>query len=431
MPYFSLILVSSSTFFAYFLQVQRERVKAERKKKKEKRRRKKEKKKESEQGGIWRKKQGHHKRDKRLRSNEGKERSENQGKSENETEEMETSSLTEEFEQPIPESLYESSDNSQSIRRKRNSLSCNECHNHGSLVQIDFQLEKHKTPEALPCKPDCSTRMMDSVVQKKLELHVEEQFYSASIMPATDVQEFVPPALKDLCHSSQRARLNMDEKSEMTQTSSQFKELVVNWIPPSLQIEHFDVGDQEWLFERNPPRSHILKTSKSNVSKDVLHHGNSMSCHYDLFLLHYSTMDPTPVKEQISSASSVPDTDAQELATQPLKVLCHSSSQGAGIDTGDKVEIAPTSSCSEIGLLQIESQFRELVVNWLLPSLQFEPFEIGDQEWLFKTKQPRSDTTDTSTASYDALHQGNFTRYPHAQYLPQANMYALPYTILY
>ncbi|XWS40195.1 hypothetical protein CRYUN_Cryun18bG0119900 [Craigia yunnanensis] len=91
-------------------------------------------------------------------------------------------------------------------------------------------------------------------------------------------------------------------------------------------------------------------------------------------------LDPKPVKEQISSACSVPATDAQELAIPPLKVLCHSSSQGAGIDTDEKSEIAPTSSCFEISLLLIESQFRELVLNWLPPFLQFEPFDIGDQE---------------------------------------------------
>ncbi|XVE93854.1 hypothetical protein REPUB_Repub01dG0230700 [Reevesia pubescens] len=102
-------------------------------------------------------------------------------------------------------------------------------------------------------------------------------------------------------------------------------------------------------------------------------------------------LDPTPVKEQISSACRAPATDGQELATPPLKMLCHTSSQGAGIDTYEKSEIAPTSSCSEINLLQIEPQFRELVVNWLPPSKQFEPFDIGDQEWLFKTKQPRRD----------------------------------------
>ncbi|XWS40196.1 hypothetical protein CRYUN_Cryun18bG0120000 [Craigia yunnanensis] len=219
------------------IKVQRERVKAEREKKKQKRRRKK----------------------------ESKERFGRKNK------EIEMSSLTEELERSIPDNLYESSDNSQSIQRKRNSISCNECHNHGSLVQIDFHLQKHKAPEA--SKPDCSTRMMDSVVQKKLDLPVEEQFSSASGMPATVVQEFVPPPLKELCHSSQRARLKMDEKSEMTQTESQFRELVVNWIPPPLQIEHFDVGDKEWLIERKPPRNDILETS--NASKDVLRHGNS------------------------------------------------------------------------------------------------------------------------------------------------------------
>ncbi|XVF67937.1 hypothetical protein PTKIN_Ptkin10aG0162300 [Pterospermum kingtungense] len=212
------------------IKVQKERVKAEKQKKKEKRR-----KKESEQGEISKKKRGHHKRHKGLRSNEDEGSSENRGKSEHETQELEKSSLSEELEleQPKPDSLYASSDNSQSIRRKRNIIvSCNECHNYG---------------------------MMDSiVVQKKLELPVENQFSSASAMHASDVQGFVPPPLMELCRSCRRAGLNMDKKSEMNRIESQFRELVVNWIPPPLQIEQFDVDDhQEWLFESKPTRSDI------------------------------------------------------------------------------------------------------------------------------------------------------------------------------
>ncbi|EOX97664.1 Exostosin family protein [Theobroma cacao] len=365
--------------------------------------------KEREQGEICRKKPGHHERHKRLKSNEGGGRSENQGKTAYGTQEMESSSLTEELMQPISDSFYESSDNSQSIHKKRNSRSRNECHNDGNIVQMDIQQQKHKTPEALSRKPDCSTIMMDSVVQKKLELPVDEQFSSASGVPATDVHVFVPPPLRKLCHSSQTTRIYMDEESKMTLTE-QFRELVESWLPCPLQIEQFDVGDQEGLFERKSPRCDICETS--NASNDVLYHGYSNSCPYGQCLLHSLLildsgvqkkleLDPTPVKVQLSSDCGVPATD-------------------------EKSEMAPTSSCSEISLLQIESQFRELVANWLPPSLQAEHFDIGDQDWLFETKQPRSDINDTSNASYDVLHQGDFTQYPCAQILPQANIYALP-----
>ncbi|WRX13948.1 hypothetical protein QQP08_006435 [Theobroma cacao] len=342
------------------IKVQRERVKAEREMKEEGRS-----KKEEERKGA-RRDLPEKTRRKRLRSNEGGGRSEIQGKTEYGTQEMESSSLTEELKQPISDSFYESSDYSQSIRKKRNSRSRNECHNHGNIVQTDFQLQTHKTPEALSSKPDCSTLMMDSVVQKKLEL----PFSSASGVPATDVQEFVPPPLRELCHSSQTARIYMDEKSKMTLTE-QFREL----------IEQFDVGDQEGLFERKPHKGGICKTS--NASNDVLDHGYSTSCPYDQYLSRSPLMldsgvqkklelDPTPVKEQLSS------------------------------DCG-------------------------LVANWLPPSLLSEHFDIGHQDWLFETKQTGSDIRDTSDASYDVLHQGDFNQHPRAQYLPQPNIYALPY----
>ncbi|XP_021286792.1 uncharacterized protein LOC110418400 isoform X1 [Herrania umbratica] len=207
----------------------------------------------------------------------------------------------------------------------------------------------------------------------------------------------------------------MDEKSKMTLTE-QFRELEEeNWLPRPLQIEQFDVGDQEGLFERKPPRGDICETS--DASNDVLHHGYSTSCPYDQYLLHHPLMldsgvqkkldlGLTPVKEQLSTDWGVPATD-------------------------EKSEMAPTSSCSEISLLQIESQFTELVANWLPPSLQSEHFDIVDLDWLFETKRPRSDIRDTCNASYNVLHQGDFTQYPGAQYLPQANIYALPYAVPY
>ncbi|XP_021286795.1 uncharacterized protein LOC110418400 isoform X2 [Herrania umbratica] len=102
------------------IKVQRERVKAEREKEEEKWRSKKETRKEREQGEICQKKPGHHERRQRFRGDEGGGRSENQGKTENGTQEMESSGLTEELKQPTSDSFYESSDNSQSIHKKRN-----------------------------------------------------------------------------------------------------------------------------------------------------------------------------------------------------------------------------------------------------------------------------------------------------------------------
>ncbi|OMO92781.1 hypothetical protein COLO4_17333 [Corchorus olitorius] len=310
---------------------------------------------------------------------------------------MERSSLTDELEQPVSDSLYESSDNSQSIQRRRNCRCCFEGQNH-----------------------DCSTSMMDSPVQNKL-----------FGLPASDVQELVPTPLREVCNSPQRARINIDKKSEMALTESLYKELVVNWIPSPLQ-KHLDVGDQEWLFERKRPRSDMLETL--NASKDVLDHGNSTSCPYNHCFLHSPSMinsgvqktislDPTPVKEPISSACGVPTTDSQ--------VQHHSSSQGGRVDADEKFEMAPKCTCSETSLMQTDSQYRELVMNQVPPSSRSKHFDIGDQEWLFQTKQPRSDTRDTSTADYGVFHQGNFTQYPHAQYLPEVNIHALPYTIPY
>ena len=97
----------------------------------------------------------------------------------------------------------------------------------------------------------------------------------------------------------------------------------------------------------------------------------------------------------------------------------------------EKAETAPALSLSESCSLQMESQYRVLIVNWVPPPLQNEHPKFDDQEWLFQRRQPRSDTIQkTNTCSYDFCH-GSCILYPYAHYLPEVDIYALPYTVLF
>ncbi|KAJ7967157.1 glutamic acid-rich protein-like isoform X1 [Quillaja saponaria] len=83
----------------------------------------------------------------------------------------------------------------------------------------------------------------------------------------------------------------------------------------------------------------------------------------------------------------------------------------------------------------MELKFRKLIVNWEPLSLQTEHSEFDDQEWLFERRLSRSPTGQNMTAKEDSsqkmaaneeLCRGS---YPHARYLPDADIYALPFTV--
>ncbi|PSR99571.1 hypothetical protein CEY00_Acc23544 [Actinidia chinensis var. chinensis] len=103
-----------------------------------------------------------------------------------------------------------------------------------------------------------------------------------------------------------------------------------------------------------------------------------------------------------------------------------STSVGAGIfaeDSGTTTQ--PTSF--ENGLWTLESLYKGLVEHWVPPHLQSEQTDFEGQEWLFK-KHPKRERSEAK-ASSDVSCTGGSTRWPCAQYLPEADIYALPFAV--
>ncbi|KAL5791198.1 hypothetical protein ACOSQ2_006086 [Xanthoceras sorbifolium] len=98
------------------------------------------------------------------------------------------------------------------------------------------------------------------------------------------------------------------------------------------------------------------------------------------------------------------------------------------------------SSASTASSVQhIESQFRELMVHCVPSPIQTEHCEFDDQEWLFERRLPPSSSSSrknppavssASNADDDSCLASSST-YPSARYLPRADIYALPYTVLF
>ncbi|CAN4094007.1 unnamed protein product [Withania somnifera] len=89
-----------------------------------------------------------------------------------------------------------------------------------------------------------------------------------------------------------------------------------------------------------------------------------------------------------------------------------------------------TPSCSKAHENSIEFQYKNLIENWLPPSLQNDNLVLDDdQSWLFQRKPKQTRVVDRSVGSNDTTCGTFSSLWPQAQYLRDADLYALPYTV--
>ncbi|KAK2665582.1 hypothetical protein Ddye_004156 [Dipteronia dyeriana] len=86
----------------------------------------------------------------------------------------------------------------------------------------------------------------------------------------------------------------------------------------------------------------------------------------------------------------------------------------------------------------VESRFTELIVNFAPPpppfiqTEQLYEFDDDDQEWLFERRLPRRNPPAVSSAfNDDDSCPGSSSMYPCPRYLLEADIYAMPYTMLF
>ncbi|WMV27759.1 hypothetical protein MTR67_021144 [Solanum verrucosum] len=91
-----------------------------------------------------------------------------------------------------------------------------------------------------------------------------------------------------------------------------------------------------------------------------------------------------------------------------------------------------TPSCSEVHENSIEFQYKNLIENWLPPSLPSDNLDLDDdQSWLFqrKPKQARVEEKNIGSSNDKTCGSCSSLWQPRAQYLPDVDLYALPYTV--
>ncbi|XP_060199852.1 uncharacterized protein LOC132628135 [Lycium barbarum] len=112
----------------------------------------------------------------------------------------------------------------------------------------------------------------------------------------------------------------------------------------------------------------------------------------------------------------------------PLPVVVPSASTSGRIHSVAVDKATP--SCSKVHENSIEFQYKNLIENWLPPSLlQSDHLDVDDdQAWLFQRKPKQRRVEETNVCSNDTT-CGSSALWPRAQYLQGADLYALPFTI--
>ncbi|XP_038997588.1 uncharacterized protein LOC120122524 isoform X2 [Hibiscus syriacus] len=252
--------------------------KKEKKEKKEKKREKKERDNALDSGETKSKKHGHKKRHKDERSQEGQKGGDYQKRRENEVECYEKSTLTEEHGHGVgPQNSSDSTLNSS--KRQKLSLPPDSGHNSESIIRIRLPSQRHKDPEVLPTKEQpCSTsgKIDEAFVQGTHE-HVprpgrELEEHSCSTANIR-FPELTPKLSKETPFFSSGAPESVARSAEASLPTSLcsscsptlalgYKNLVEDWVVPTLQTELAGFADEDWLFQRKQNVDHAIKSSE-------------------------------------------------------------------------------------------------------------------------------------------------------------------------
>lgn len=74
-----------------------------------------------------------------------------------------------------------------------------------------------------------------------------------------------------------------------------------------------------------------------------------------------------------------------------------------------------------------DSLYKVLIEDWVSPPPQFELNDSDDQEWLFEASKRESGNKILNACRDVLCHESSL--FPRGHYLPEADVYALPYTI--
>ncbi|XP_043713603.1 glutamic acid-rich protein-like [Telopea speciosissima] len=400
------------------IKLQKKIEKAKKEKKKEKKREKKEKERERDKArenrGVDDKKQKHEKKHKNERGKVEHGVGDHPKRIEEEAEQLEKSSLTEEHGQPISsQNLYDSTDSTQnSHKRKRHSSPSDGSHsNHGSIFRIRL---KQKDQEILPSKelPRPNSVRADHILQGKCEIpqrlgeekHCstsgrEQQFSTSGRTPIGRL-ESLKQKDKEILSNQKLPRSNLHGKYEICPKISEVQHCSTSRTTTIVQ-ESLKQKDKEILSNQELPRSNLH--GKYEICPKISEVQHCSTSRTTTVVQERFANDPKPSEEQICSTSGRTDVQAPEIVESARK-------------SGSKLK-------------KIESLYRDLIENWVPPPIENNGTDFDDQEWLFETVSKSESEPKRFKPSNDGVCEGSTSIWPQACYLPEADIYVLPYAV--
>ncbi|KAG1361958.1 stress response protein nst1 [Cocos nucifera] len=301
-PYYEEGLIES-------IKLQKEREKAKKERSKEKKREKKEKREKAGQENSDCKVHSHNKRKYEEKSRlDQKDGYNAKATTASSMEQLEKSGLTEEHEQPCSiQNTYDSSESSQDSSKRRKLVATNVSQAHhgadiffsceGSILRFRLPLVKQKDPipasmpiakqkgrtppASMPIAkqkgrtPPASmpiVKQKDLISSESMPIMKQKDPVSPATMPTVKQKDLKSPATVPTLNQTDLALTRTSEEpcfsggleletaetpysksvlkrnSKICKMERQFEELTANWNPPPLQLEHSDMGNQDWLF---------------------------------------------------------------------------------------------------------------------------------------------------------------------------------------
>ncbi|XP_019152786.1 PREDICTED: DNA ligase 1-like isoform X2 [Ipomoea nil] len=219
--------------------------------------------------------------------------------------------------------------------------------------------------------------------------------------------------------------------------NSEFKDGCIDKKRPSeseqLERSNLTVEYGQAVCSQNPNTSSD-STQNSNKRKRHLSPPNVTRSHGNVIRIRLPSQkqmdyDSSAQNQQICSTSGRLDLPVQrkcETASSAGADNICSTSQQAQNAVETHVSAASRPKRVEKPMHKDELQFRNLIENWVPSSLN----DLGDddQDWLFKRRK-HDDTNAKKAIASTAMLCGSAALWPRAQYLQDADIFALPYTI--
>ncbi|KAK8323233.1 hypothetical protein V6Z11_A12G224100 [Gossypium hirsutum] len=154
----------------------------------------------------------------------------------------------------------------------------------------------------------------------------------------------------------------------------------------------------------------------------------STSGNTDAFVQRVHEHAPRLGKESEEQPYSTFDIKCPELTFKPRKEKACSSSRTLETLAYNAKVPTPSNLCTTCPP-KLALQFKNLVEDWVMPTLQSELTSSGDDDWLFQKKQNLNIKVKTHKDGNLNSNQMSSATWPRACFLPEADIYALAFTV--